>query len=174
MNRGSASGFTLIEIMVVVVIIGLLAGLVVPKVMRHAGTAKTAKVAADIGALQSALRLYKLEYSHYPTTEEGLNALLARPEGELGGYLDVVPNDPWGKPYHYLHPGRHAEIDIWSWGADGQPGGDGENADIQSWQSTMRDPVEAAASKLASRQFAYGAHTVALNVVPQERFRIDV
>ena len=133
-------GFTLIEIMVVVVIMGILAALVVPKLMGRADDARIAAAKADIATIMQALRLYKLDNYQYPTTEQGLQALVIQPSAgpaapgwKAGGYLDKVPKDPWGNPYQYLSPGVKGEIDVFSYGADGQPGGVGPNADIGSW-----------------------------------------
>ena len=131
------SGFTLIEIMVVVVILGLLAAIVVPKVMSRPDEARVVAAHADIAAIVQALKLYRLDNATYPSTEQGLAALVVRPgtdpqplNWKPGGYLDRVPKDPWGKEYQYLNPGTHGEIDVFSYGADQQPGGDGNNADI--------------------------------------------
>jgi general secretion pathway protein G len=138
--RPRAAGFTLIEVMVVVVILGILAAIVVPKVMFAPGAARVATAKQDIQSLQGALNLYKLDNYVYPSTQQGLEALVAPPQGEPaarnwkpGGYIDRLPNDPWQHPYQYLNPGLHGEIDIFSLGADGAPGGDGENADIGNW-----------------------------------------
>jgi general secretion pathway protein G len=134
------SGFTLIEIMVVVVILGVLAALVVPKIMSRPDEARIVKAQSDIRALEAALKLYKLDNYQYPTTDQGLEALVAKPniapepkQWKSGGYLDRLPKDPWGNPYLYLSPGEHGEIDIWSFGADGQPEGDGIAADVGNW-----------------------------------------
>ena len=134
------SGFTLIEIMVVVVIMGVLAALVVPKLMGRADDARVVAAGQDIGTLMQALKLYRLDNQHYPTTEQGLQALISRPSTapvpphwKTGGYLDKLPKDPWGGPYKYLSPGLHGEIDIFSFGADGQSGGTGIDADIGTW-----------------------------------------
>jgi general secretion pathway protein G len=133
-------GFTLIEVMVVVIILGILAALVVPKIMDRPDTARVTKARHDIRAIQSALDLYRLDNFIYPSTDQGLEALVTRPAGtpearnwKAGGYLDRTPVDPWGEPYLYLNPGEHGEIDLYSLGADSQPGGDGVNADIGSW-----------------------------------------
>jgi len=140
MNRKSlTSGFTLIEVMVVVVILGILAAIVVPRVMDRPDLARITKAKQDIRALESALNLYRLDNYIYPTTDQGLESLVQRPSGsnvrqwKEGGYLDRLPNDPWGHPYQYLSPGTHGPIDIWCWGADGQPGGEGVNADVGNW-----------------------------------------
>lgn len=133
-------GFTLIEIMVVVIILGILAAIVVPRVMDRPDAARITKAKQDIRALESALNLYKLDNYAYPSTEQGLAALVTKPSGEpearnwkQGGYIDRLPKDPWQRPYQYLNPGVHSEIDIYTLGADGQQGGDGVNADIGNW-----------------------------------------
>lgn len=133
----SAAGFTLIEIMVVVVILGLLAAVIVPKVMGRPDEARAVAARADIAAINQALKLYRLDNSMYPTSEQGLLALVQRPTSnplpinwKTGGYLDRVPKDPWGHEYQYLNPGVRGEIDIYSLGADRQAGGEGNNADI--------------------------------------------
>ncbi|WP_151447968.1 type II secretion system major pseudopilin GspG [Lacisediminimonas profundi] len=133
-------GFTLIEIMVVVVIMGILAALVVPKLMGRADDARITAARQDISTLMQALKLYKLDNQRYPTTEQGLQALVVRPQSgppapgwKVGGYVDKLPKDPWGNPYQFLSPGVKGEIDVFSLGADGQPGGSGNDADIGSW-----------------------------------------
>lgn len=133
-------GFTLIEVMVVVVILGILAALVVPKIMSRPDDARLAKARQDIRTIEAALNLYKLDNYVYPTTEQGLEALVTKPttppeprQWKQGGYLDRLPQDPWGRHYLYLQPGQHGEIDIYSLGADGQQGGEGINADIGNW-----------------------------------------
>ncbi len=138
--RRSESGFTLIEVMVVVVILGILAALVVPKIMGRPDEARVIKARQDIQAVEAALNLYRLDNHMYPSTDQGLKALVAKPTGEppapnwkAGGYLDRMPQDPWGRDYQYLNPGLHSEIDIWSYGADGQEGGEGVNADLGNW-----------------------------------------
>ena len=133
-----AAGFTLIEIMVVIVIIGVLAALVVPRIMSRPDEARAVAARQDIGAVMSALKLYRLDNSRYPSTEQGLQALVTKPSAEpvprnWKSYLDKLPTDPWGKPYQYLSPGVRGEIDVFSLGADGQPGGEGVDADIGSW-----------------------------------------
>jgi len=133
-------GFTLIEVMVVVVILGVLAAIVVPKIMDRPDTARIVKAKQDIRALEAALNLYKLDNYVYPSTDQGLEALIRKPGGspeapnwKTGGYLDRLPKDPWGRDYQFLSPGVHGDVDIMSYGADGRPGGDGVNADIGNW-----------------------------------------
>ena len=133
-------GFTLIEILVVVVILGILAAIVVPKVMEHPGEARKVRAKQDIQAIVTALNMYKLDNFVYPSTEQGLDALVSKPSGSpeapnwrKGGYLDKAPKDPWNRPYLYLHPGSHGDIDVFSYGADGKPGGEGEDADVGNW-----------------------------------------
>ncbi|MDD5434106.1 MAG: type II secretion system major pseudopilin GspG [Nitrospira sp.] len=133
-------GFTLIEIMVVLIIIGLLAGIVVPRLMGRTEEAKHTKTIVQIKNLQSALDLYKLDNGYYPTTDQGLQSLTEKPAiGEIpkkwkeGGYMDKVPKDAWGNNYVYISPGVHGDYDLYSYGADGEEGGEGKNADIQSW-----------------------------------------
>jgi general secretion pathway protein G len=133
-------GFTLIEVMVVVAILGILAALIVPKLVGRSDEARVVAAKQDIGTLMQALKLYRLDNQRYPTGPQGLNALVQKPTSDPippnwkdGGYLDKLPNDPWGHPYQYLNPGVHGEIDVFSYGADGQPGGTGIDADIGSW-----------------------------------------
>jgi general secretion pathway protein G len=135
-------GFTLIEIMVVVVILGILAAIVVPRFLDKPDEARITRAAADIESIEQALAMFKLDNGFYPNTEQGLEALVTKPEtGRIPkkyperGYLKNVPVDPWENPYVYLSPGVHDYIDIISYGADGEPGGDGSNADIESWKS---------------------------------------
>ncbi len=139
LNRKSA-GFTLIEILVVVVILSILAALIVPKIMDRPDEARVVAAKSDIRAIISALKMYRLDNSVYPTTEQGLQALVTKPESgnippnwKSSGYLERLPKDPWKHDYQYLNPGLHGEIDVWSLGADGQPGGEGVNADVGSW-----------------------------------------
>ena len=134
------AGFTLIEIMVVVVILGILATLVVPKIMGRPDEARAVAARQDIASVMQALNLYPLDNSRYPSTEQGLAALVAKPTTEpvpnnwkTGGYLDKLPKDPWGRPYQFLNPGIKGEIDVFSYGADGKPGGAGADADVGSW-----------------------------------------
>lgn len=131
-------GFTLIEIMVVVVIIGLLAALIVPSVVGKVSQASVTKAKSDIQAIGAALELYKLDMFSYPTGTGGLQALVTAPSGETaanwkGPYLKKVGKDPWGRDYLYQSPGSHGEYDVYSYGADGQQGGEKENADIGNW-----------------------------------------
>ena len=135
-----ASGFTLIEVMVVITILAILAALIVPKVMSRPDEARVVAAKQDIASLMQALKLYRLDNKRYPTTEQGLQSLVARPSlapvpdnWKPGGYVERLPLDPWGKPYQYLNPGLHGEIDVFSFGADGAPGGDGFDADIGNW-----------------------------------------
>ncbi len=136
-----ATGFTLIEILVVIVILGILAALIVPRVMDRPDQARATAARADIAAIIGALKLYKLDNGTYPSTDQGLAALVKKPErGDIprnwkaGGYLDKLPVDPWGTDYQYLNPGIRGEIDVYSLGADRKPGGEGFDADIGSWQ----------------------------------------
>ncbi len=138
-------GFTLIEIMVVVVIIGLLATLILPRVLGRQEQAFIAKAKSDIRALSGALQLYKLDNFNYPSTEQGLEALVRQPSGDppaknwkQGGYIETLPTDPWGNPYQYLAPGEQREFDLWSMATDGQPGGEDSAADIGNWNLDER------------------------------------
>ncbi len=133
-------GFTLLEVMVVVVILGILAALVVPKIISRPDEARAIGAKQDIASLMQALKLYRLDNQRYPTTEQGLQALTLQPatapaplNWKAGGYIERLPRDPWGHPYQYLNPGVHGEIDIFSFGGDGAPGGEGNDADIGSW-----------------------------------------
>lgn len=135
-------GFTLIELMVVIVILGVLAALVGPKIIGRSDDAKIADAKVQIRNLETALKLYKLDSGNFPTTEQGLSALVAKPTVGLipknykaEGYLEnkSVPKDPWGNDYVYLAPGEHGDYDLYSFGADGARGGEGKNADIESW-----------------------------------------
>lgn len=134
-----ALGFTLIELLVVLVILGLLAGLVGPRVMKYLGGAKSDTARLQIEDMGAALDLYRLEVGRYPTSQEGLEALVEQPPGVNrwnGPYLKKkqIPKDPWGQEYHYKQPGENGEYDLYSLGADDSPGGEGENADIVSWE----------------------------------------
>jgi len=138
--RRAQHGFTLIEIMVVVVIIGLLAAVIVPNFMGNVDKARIAKAKQDIQAIQTALTMFKLDNFVYPTTEMGLKSLAQKPDSPLvknwrpGGYLQHLPKDPWGNEYQYVRPGTHGgDFDLYTLGADGQAGGDGPNADIGNW-----------------------------------------
>ncbi len=130
-------GFTLLELLVVMVIIGLLAGYVGPRFFSQIGKSEVNTARAQVDAFEKALDQYRLDVGRYPSTEQGLQALMSAPAGEprwQGPYLrKSVPADPWGSPYRYRHPGEHGEYDIFSYGADGQPGGEGSNADITNW-----------------------------------------
>lgn len=135
------SGFTLIEIMVVIAIIGILATLIVPKIMGRPDEARAIAAKHDVGTIVQAMKLYRLDIGRYPTTEQGIKALVEKPTSEpvpqnwkAGGYLDSIPKDPWGNPYQYANPGTRSEIDVYSFGADGKPGGTGNDADIGNWQ----------------------------------------
>lgn len=131
-------GFTLIEVMVVIVILGVLAALVVPRVMSRPDEARVIAARQDINAIVQALKLYKLDNRRYPSTDQGLQALVSRPTiaplpDNWKAYVDKLPQDPWGSPYQYLQPGLQGEVDVMSFGADGQAGGEGFDADIGSW-----------------------------------------
>jgi general secretion pathway protein G len=132
-------GFTLIEVMVVLVILGVLAALIVPNVLERADDARVTAARTDINNLMQSLKLYKLDNQRYPTAEQGLDALVRKPSASpvppnWKPYLDKLPADPWGAKYQYLNPGVKGEIDVFSFGADGQSGGEGKNADVGSWQ----------------------------------------
>ena len=133
-------GFSLIEIMVVVIILGILASLVVPKIISRPDDARAVKAKHDVLGLQNALDLYRLDNGFYPSTDQGLNALAKKPSTtptprNWKPYLKNLPKDPWGRDYLYLNPGQHGEIDIFTFGANGQPGGEGINAEIGSWNA---------------------------------------
>ncbi len=141
-KRLNVHGFTLIELMVVIVILGILAGLIIPRIMGRPEEARRMKARVQMESMETALRLYKLDNGFYPSTEQGLQALIEAPTvGELprawrkGGYLEKgnVPKDPWGNEYVYLSPGLHGDFDLVSYGTDGQPGGEDHNQDVNSW-----------------------------------------
>jgi general secretion pathway protein G len=136
----SLHGFTLIEVLVVVVILGILAAVVVPRFFDKPGEARQVAARADVQTIVTALNMYRLDNFVYPSTEQGLQALVQKPGGapearnwKAGGYLPHLPKDPWGRDYAYLAPGQRGEIDVYSLGLDGQPGGEGENADVGNW-----------------------------------------
>lgn len=142
-RKGPQRGFTLIEIMVVIVILGILAGLIVPRIMGRPEEARRTKAALTLRSLDSALKLYKLDNGVYPSTEQGLEALVRKPQtGNIprnwreGGYLEGnrVPKDPWGNDFVYIYPGEHGDFDLSSYGRDGQKGGEGDDADINLWE----------------------------------------
>lgn len=139
-NRCSQTAFTLLEVMIVVVILGILAALVVPKIISRPDEARVIAAKQDVATLVQALKLYRLDNLRYPTTEQGLQALVEKPASaplppnwKPGGYLERLPRDPWGNAYQYLNPGVRGEIDVFSFGADGAPRGEGNDADIGSW-----------------------------------------
>ncbi|HEU4969369.1 type II secretion system major pseudopilin GspG [Sphingomonas sp.] len=139
-GRGE-QGFTLVELMVVIVILGLLATIVAINVLPALGKGNAAKAKADIATLEQALEMYRLDNLTYPSSTEGLQALVAAPPGAAqpqryrqGGYIKRLPDDPWGHPYRYIYPGQHGAFDVFSYGADDKQGGEGENADIGNWQ----------------------------------------
>lgn len=141
MKMKFSRGFTLIEVMVVIVILGVLAALVVPKVMSRPDEARMTAARQDIGAIVQALKLYKLDNMRYPSTEQGLQALVKKPgvapippNWKGNGYLEKLPKDPWGNAYQYLQPGLHGDVDVMSLGADGAAGGEGSDADMGSWE----------------------------------------
>jgi len=142
-SRANAYGFTLLEILIVITILGILASLIAVKLMDRPGEARQLKAQMDIQSLETALKLYKLDSAFYPTTDQGLRALVEKPSvGKVpakwreGGYLEkgVLPKDPWDRDYVYLSPGiRNRDFDLWSYGADGEDGGEGEDADVTNW-----------------------------------------
>ncbi|WP_334656169.1 type II secretion system major pseudopilin GspG [Sphingomonas panaciterrae] len=141
LKRRRKNGFTLVELMVVIVIIGLLATIVALNVIPSGDTARVQKAKADIATIEQALEMYRLQQSNYPTTAQGLAALTSAPAGlpnpaayQAGGYIKKLPDDPWGNAYLYASPGKHGAFDVWTNGADGKEGGEGINADIGSWQ----------------------------------------
>ena len=132
-------GFTLIELLVVLTIIGVLAALIVPNVLNRAEEAKVTAARTDISNLMQQLKLYKLDNQRFPSAEQGIEALVRKPTAgsvppNWKPYIDKLPNDPWGRPYQYVNPGIKGEVDVFSFGADGQSGGEGTNADVGSWQ----------------------------------------
>ncbi len=137
--RRNSRGFTLLELMVVIVIIGVLAALIAPKIISRVGQAKVTAAKADLSNIMNALKMYKLDNGRYPSTDQGLAALAAKPStgsipSNWHSYIDKLPEDPWHHAYQYANPGVHGEIDVFSFGADGQAGGEGDDADIGSWQ----------------------------------------
>lgn len=139
-SRKAAGGFTLIEIMVVVVILGILAALVVPKILSRPDQAKVTVARTDIESISQALELYRLDNGTYPSLDQGLEALVEKPttpplpkNWNPEGYLKKIPQDPWGNPYMYLYPGNHGKYDLYSFGADGREGGEGLDTDITNW-----------------------------------------
>ncbi len=142
MNRNTQRGFTLIEIMVVVIIIGLLAAIVAPNVIGNIDKANQTRAAADIRRIDEQMKFFYYDNSRFPTTEQGIEALVTQPNDpnirnwRSGGYLESMPMDPWGNPYLYLYPGNNREFDVYSLGRDGRPGGEGYDADIGNWNLT--------------------------------------
>lgn len=141
-SQSRQSGFTLIEIMVVVIILGILVAIIAPNVIGRVDDAQIAAAKADLRGIDNALKFYRLDNFVYPTNEQGLQALISKPNDpnlrnyKAGGYLDrrQVPKDPWGREYLYLNPGQHGEVDVYTLGRDGRPGGEGIDADIGSWE----------------------------------------
>jgi general secretion pathway protein G len=136
----NARGFTLIEILVVVVIIGILGAIIIPQIMKRPDQARIVRVHQDLASIQSALDMYKLDNGFYPTTDQGIDALVTKPStppipNNWQATLPRKPMDPWGRAYHYLNPGEHGEIDIFTYGPTGQPGGTGSNAEIGNWNA---------------------------------------
>jgi general secretion pathway protein G len=137
-SRKVSRGFTLIEVMVVIVILAVLAALIVPKIMGRPDEARVVAARQDIATIMQALKLYKLDNRKYPSTEQGLGALVKKPAEppvpeNWKSYVETLPLDPWHNPYQYLNPGLNGEVDVFSYGADGKPGGEGVDADIGSW-----------------------------------------
>jgi len=133
-------GFTLIEIMVVVIILGILTAIVAPNIIGRVGDAQVTAAKQTIRSIEGALRMYRLDNFNYPNTEQGIEALTNKPSGQnarnwKGPYLDRVPDDPWGNKYLYMYPGLNGEFDVYTYGRDGQPGGDGDDADIGNWMN---------------------------------------
>ena len=139
-RRRREEGFTLVELMVVIVIVGLLATIVAINVIPAGDKGRVVKAKADIAQIEGGLEQFRLQFSRYPSTTEGLAALTTAPSGidaaqyQRGGYIKKLPQDPWGRPYQYSSPGTHGEADVWSLGADGKEGGEGVDADVASWQ----------------------------------------
>ncbi len=140
MKQASQKGFTLIEIMIVVVILSILASLIIPRIMNRPDQARVVKAQQDMRALESALNMYRLDNYRYPTTNQGLQALVTKPAGQpeaanwQQAYLDKLPKDPWGKPYLYLMPGKNGDFDLYTHGADQRKGGEDSDADLGNWQ----------------------------------------
>ena len=137
--RRASRGFTLLELMVVIVIIGVLAALIAPNIISRVGQAKVTAAKADLSNIMNALKMYKLDNGRYPSSDQGLAALAGKPTtgsipSNWHSYIDKLPEDPWHHAYQYANPGVHGEIDVFSFGADGQPGGEGDDADIGSWE----------------------------------------
>ncbi|TXC70127.1 type II secretion system protein GspG [Sphingomonas ginsenosidivorax] len=139
-HDGRKNGFTLVELMVVIVIIGLLATIVTINVLPAGDKAKSVTAKADISTIENGLEMFRLQFNRYPTTSQGLQSLISAPSGidaaqyQRGGYIKKLKDDPWGRPYLYASPGQHGEFDVWSLGADGKEGGQGVDADIGSWE----------------------------------------
>ena len=140
-GRKGQSGFTLIEIMVVIVILGILGALIVPNIVGRAADARVAAAKSDLRAISNALNLYKLDNFNFPSTDQGLEALVTKPSGfpeaknwNPEGYLPKLPKDPWGNPYQFISPGVHGKYDLYSLGADGVEGGEEDDADILNWE----------------------------------------
>ena len=140
MKHPSQQGFTLIEIMIVVVILSILASLIIPRIMNRPDQARVVKAQQDMRALESALNMYRLDNYHYPSTNQGLQALVSKPAGQpeptnwQQAYLDKLPKDPWGQPYLYLMPGKHGDFDLFTHGADQRKGGEESDADLGNWE----------------------------------------
>lgn len=140
LRRSAENGFTLVELMVVIVILGILATIVAINVIPFGDRARTTRARSDISSIEAALDAYKLQNDSYPTTQQGLQALVSAPEGadpakyQRGGYLKKLPVDPWNRPYLYAAPGQHGDTDVWTLGADNKEGGEGGNADVTSWE----------------------------------------